>query len=93
MPPDNALARELGESPEAVIAENPTRGLDVAATAATHASLLAMRDAGAAVIVYSSDLDELLELADRMLVMHDGVATETPVQRDAIAVAMLGGAV
>ena len=87
------LARELGESPEAVIAENPTRGLDVAATAATHASLLAMRDAGAAVIVYSSDLDELLELADRMLVMHDGVATETPVQRDAIAVAMLGGAV
>ena len=87
------LARELGESPEAVIAENPTRGLDVAATAATHASLLAMRDAGAAVVVYSSDLDELLELADRMLVMHDGVATETPVQRDAIAVAMLGGAV
>jgi simple sugar transport system ATP-binding protein len=87
------LARELGDSPDAVIAENPTRGLDVAATAATHASLLAMRDAGAAVIVYSSDLDELLELADRVLVMHDGIATETPVQRDAIAVAMLGGAV
>ena len=87
------LARELGEAPDVVIAENPTRGLDVAATAATHASLLSMRDAGAAVIVYSSDLDELLELADRLLVMHEGRAMETPLQREAIAVAMLGGGV
>ena len=85
------LARELGETPDVVIAENPTRGLDVAATAATHASLLSMRDAGAAVIVYSSDLDELLELADRLIVMHGGRAKETPMQREAIAVAMLGG--
>jgi len=85
------LARELAAAPEAVVAENPTRGLDVAATAATHRTLLAMRDAGAAVVVYSSDLDELLELADRVLVMHEGRATETPVRREAIAVALLGG--
>ena len=68
------LARELGDAPDAVIAENPTRGLDVAATAATHAHLLAMRDAGAAVVVYSNDLDEVLEVADRIVVMYAGVA-------------------
>jgi len=86
------LARELGESPDVVIAENPTRGLDVAATAATHRQLLAMRDAGAAVVVYSNDLDEVLELADRVVVMHAGTAREMPLDRAAIALAMLGGA-
>ena len=85
------IARELGDAPEVVIAENPTRGLDVAATAAMHRALLAMRDQGAAVVLYSSDLDEVLELADRTIVMHEGRATETPVQREAIAVALLGG--
>ena len=86
------LARELGETPDAVIAENPTRGLDVAAAAATHGQLLAMRDAGAAVVVYSNDLDEVLELADRVIVMHAGTAREMPMDRAVIAVAMLGGA-
>ena len=75
-----------------MIAENPTRGLDVAATAATHAHLLAMRDAGAAVVVYSNDLDEVLDLADRIVVMHAGIAREVPADRAAIALAMLGGA-
>ena len=86
------LARELGDGPDAVIAENPTRGLDVAATAATHAQLLAMRDAGAAVVVYSNDLDEVLALADRIVVMHAGIAREVRPDRAAIALAMLGGA-
>jgi simple sugar transport system ATP-binding protein len=86
------LARELGDGPDAVVAENPTRGLDVAATAATHAQLLAMRDAGAAVVVYSNDLDEVLELADRIVVMYAGIAREVPADRAAIALAMLGGA-
>jgi simple sugar transport system ATP-binding protein len=86
------LARELGDDPPAVIAENPTRGLDVAAAATTHRSLLAMRDAGAAVVVYSSDLDEVLELADRVIVMHAGAARSVPSDRAAVALAMLGGA-
>jgi simple sugar transport system ATP-binding protein len=86
------LARELGDEPSAVVAENPTRGLDVAATLSMRRHLLAARDAGAAVVVYSSDLDELLELADRTIVMHGGVAREVPVERAAIAIALLGGA-
>jgi simple sugar transport system ATP-binding protein len=86
------LARELGDDPPAVVAENPTRGLDVAATATTHRSLLAMRDAGAAVVLYSSDLDEVLELADRVIVMHAGAAHTVAADRATIALAMLGGA-
>jgi len=86
------LARELGDGPDAVIAENPTRGLDVAATAATHRQLIAMRDAGAGVVVHTSDLDEVLALADRVIVLHGGRASAVAAERDAIAVAMLGGA-
>jgi simple sugar transport system ATP-binding protein len=86
------LARELGDDPPAVVAENPTRGLDVAATTTTHQSLLAMRDAGAAVVLYSSDLDEVLELADRVIVMHAGAAHTVAADRATIALAMLGGA-
>ena len=85
------VARELADVPDALIAENPTRGLDVAGAAATHRYLLAMRDAGAAVLVYSSDLDELLELADRVIVMHGGSARTVAAERSAIALAMLGG--
>jgi ABC-type uncharacterized transport system ATPase subunit len=86
------LARELGDDPPAVVAENPTRGLDVAATAAMHRSLLAMRDAGAAVVVYSSDLDEVLELADRVIVMYAGAAHAVAADRATVSLAMLGGA-
>jgi simple sugar transport system ATP-binding protein len=86
------LARELGDRPAAVVAENPTRGLDVAATAAMHRHLLDMRDAGAAVVIYSSDLDEVLELADRVIVMQGGMAREVPKERAAIALALLGSA-
>jgi len=85
------LARELGGAPAAVVAENPTRGLDMAATAATHRLLLEMRDRGAAVVVHSSDLDELVSLADRVIVMHAGEAREVPPRAEAIGIALLGG--
>jgi ABC-type uncharacterized transport system ATPase subunit len=55
-----------------------------------HARLLDSRDEGAAVVVYSSDLDEVLSLATRMLVAFDGVVRELPCDRDLIARAMLG---
>jgi general nucleoside transport system ATP-binding protein len=84
------VAREVADSPAAIIAENPTRGLDAAATAATHRQLLAARDAGAAIVLYSSDLDEVLELADRVLVMFAGSARAVAPDRDAIALALLG---
>ena len=84
------LARELESRPPLVIVENPTRGLDIAATAAVHDRLRNARDGGTAVVVYSSDLDEVVGLADRLIVMFDGRAREVPLDRDAAGRAMLG---
>ncbi|MGH7718568.1 MAG: ABC transporter ATP-binding protein, partial [Gemmatimonadaceae bacterium] len=70
------LARELSAAPGALIVENPTRGLDIAATAAVHDHLLRARDGGAAVVLYSSDLDEVIALASRVIVMFAGRARE-----------------
>jgi ABC-type uncharacterized transport system ATPase subunit len=90
------LARELDEEgdaaagPLAIVAENPTRGLDVRATAEVHTRLRAARDRGAAVVVYSSDLDEVLSLATRVLVTFAGTVREVPPERDAVGRAMLG---
>jgi general nucleoside transport system ATP-binding protein len=88
------LARELAANnaaaPTAVVAENPTRGLDVRATAAVHERLRAAAGTGAAVILYSSDIDEVLLLADRVLVVYDGRVSEAPVERDAVGRAMVG---
>jgi simple sugar transport system ATP-binding protein len=66
------LARELSEPVELLIVANPVFGLDFTATAAIHRRLLAARDGGAAILLVSEDLDELLELADRILVMSEG---------------------
>ena len=90
------VARELagvadGE-PALIVAENPTRGLDIRASAAVRARLRAARDAGASVVVYSSDLDEVLALADRVLVVHGGRVHAAPPHRDAVGRLMLGGA-
>jgi simple sugar transport system ATP-binding protein len=86
------LAREIEDEnhPVAIVLENPTRGLDVRATAEVHARLRAARDRGAAVIVYSSDLDEVLALSTRVLVMHAGSVREVVRERDAVGRAMLG---
>lgn len=87
------LARELGDV-DALVAENPTRGLDFVATAAVHDALRAARARGVAVVVYSSDLDEVLALADRVVVLHAGLATPMPtLDRDTIGAAMLGALV
>ena len=66
------LARELSESPKVLIAQNPCAGLDVAATAEIRGRIMAARNAGAAVLLLSEDLDELMELADRIVVMFEG---------------------
>ena len=84
------LARELGDAPPLLVAENPTRGLDLRASSAVHARLRAARDAGMGIVVYSSDLDELLALADRTFAIYDGVLGETVPDRDRIGQAMLG---
>jgi ABC-type uncharacterized transport system ATPase subunit len=72
------MARELAREPRVVVAENPTRGLDIRAAAAIHARLRAAAAGGAAVLVYSSDLDEVLALADRVLVASRGTLIEAP---------------
>jgi simple sugar transport system ATP-binding protein len=84
------LARELADAPDALVVENPTRGLDVRAS---HLILQRLREAaarGTAVVVYSSDLDEVLAICTRLLVIHDGRVREVSRERDAAGRAMLG---
>jgi simple sugar transport system ATP-binding protein len=66
------LARELAGEVDILIAANPCFGLDFAAVAQIHAEIMAARNRGAAVLLVSEDLDELLELADRVIVMFNG---------------------
>lgn len=94
------LGRELADAPQALVVENPSRGLDFNATAAVHAALRAARDSGTALVLYSSDLDEVLQLADRVYAMFEGRVHEVPgagsaidgttFDRDAVGRAMLG---
>ena len=83
------IGRELASSPAALVVENPTRGLDIRATSVVHAALRAARDAGTAVIVYSSDLDEVLSLADRIVVVTGGRVRAVTGNRDIVGRAML----
>ena len=85
------LGRELEAAREALVVENPSRGLDFVATEAVHHALRTARNAGMAVVVYSSDLDEVLRLADRVFAMHDGTLIESVKHRDVLGRAMLSG--
>jgi simple sugar transport system ATP-binding protein len=84
------LARELEGSPRLVVAENPTRGLDIRAAREVRLRLQRVASGGASVVIYSSDLDEVLSIATRVLVMHGGALREVGRDRDAIGRAMLG---
>ena len=66
------IARELALQPRALIAAQPTRGLDVGAARYVHEQLLALRAAGLAILLISADLDELLSLSDRFLTLFEG---------------------
>ncbi len=71
------LARELGRNPDLLVAAQPTRGLDVGAIEFVHQRILAERDSGKAVLVVSMELEEVMSLSDRILVMYEGrVAAE-----------------
>ena len=75
------LARELDGDVRLLIVANPCFGLDVKAVAETRTRIMAARNTGTAVLLISEDLDEILELADRIVVMHDGqVAHEMPAE-------------
>ncbi len=66
------IAREIDRDPQLLIAVQPTRGLDVGAIEYIHKQIVAQRDAGKAVLLVSLELDEVMSLADRILVMYEG---------------------
>ena len=87
------IARELSPQPQVVVAVNPTRGLDLGATASVMQRLLDARARDAAVLLVHNDLDELMQVADRILVMSSGRLTDSGFPgctRDHIGALMLG---
>ena len=66
------IAREIDKKPEVLVAVQPTRGLDVGAIEYIHKQLVAQRDAGKAVLLVSLELDEVMDVPDRILVMYEG---------------------
>ena len=88
------VGRELSGNPKVVLAAQPTRGLDVQGVKAIQDLLIAERAEGVAVLLISEDLDELLTLSDRLLVMHEGEIVKefdpTTAHRHEIGAAMAG---
>ncbi len=66
------MAREFQRQPRVLIAAQPTRGVDVGAIEFIHTRIVRARDEGAGVLLVSSELDEILTLSDRILVMFEG---------------------
>ncbi len=88
------VAREVGRDPRVLIAAQPTRGLDVGAIEFVHRRLVEQRDAGKAVLLISLELEEVLSLADRILVIYEGriVGEYDPsVTEEELGIAMTGG--
>jgi ABC-type uncharacterized transport system ATPase subunit len=88
------VAREVSRNPRVLIAAQPTRGLDVGAIEFVHKRLVAERDGGRAVLLVSLELDEILSLSDRILVIYEGeiVGEFAPdVTEEQLGIAMTGG--
>jgi len=88
------LAREMSAGPRVLLAAQPTRGVDVGAGHYIHTRLMEQRDAGTAILIVSEDLDEVLSLSDRILVMFEGdiIAEVNPREstREALGLMMAG---
>jgi general nucleoside transport system ATP-binding protein len=88
------LAREIGREPSVLIAAQPTRGLDVGAIEFVHRRLVEARDSGKGVLLVSLELEEILSLSDRILVIYEGqVVAEhgTDVSEEQLGIEMTGG--
>jgi len=88
------LARELSGSPDVLVVSSPTQGLDVASAQFVHEEIGRLREEGCAIVLISEDLDEVLALADTVMVLYEGtVAYETAIEdldRDMVGLAMTG---
>jgi general nucleoside transport system ATP-binding protein len=87
-------AREVARDPKVLVAAQPTRGLDVGAIEYLHRRLVEERDEGRAILLLSLELDEVLSLSDRILVMYEGQIVaehESGVTEEEIGIEMLGG--
>jgi general nucleoside transport system ATP-binding protein len=87
------VAREVSRDPSVLIAAQPTRGLDVGAIEFVHGRLVEQRDAGKAVLLVSLELEEILSLSDRILVLYEGrIVAEFPpdVTEEEVGIAMTG---
>ncbi len=88
------VARELEMNPEVIIAAHPTRGLDIHAAEFVHTRLIHARNRGKAILLVSSELDELLHLSDRIAVMSDGkivgIVKPTETDKQELGALMLG---
>jgi len=82
------LARVFERAPKIILANQPTRGLDMGAAAEVERRLLAARADGAGIVLISEDLDEVVNLSDRIIVMHDGQLIQTD-SRDRAAIGLL----
>jgi simple sugar transport system ATP-binding protein len=85
------VARELSTNPKLILAAQPTRGLDVGATEYIHNVLVSMRDEGAAILLVSAELDEVMSMSDRIAVIFDGqiVAVRQPSETNAEELGLL----
>ena len=86
------VGRELHGPPAALVAENPTRGLDIQASLDVRAKLTEACSKGVAVVFHSADLDEILAISDRVLVVYNGSVREVDRNADVVGRAMLGAA-
>ena len=89
------IAREVDRDPDLLIVSQPTRGLDVGAIEYIHKRLIGERDKGKAVLVVSFELDEILNLSDRIDVIHDGkiqgIVTPAETNKQELGILMAGG--
>ena len=89
------IAREVDRDPDLLIVSQPTRGLDVGAIEYIHKRLIGERDKGKAVLVVSFELDEILNLSDRIAVIHDGkiqgIVTPAETNKQELGILMAGG--
>ncbi|OFR39974.1 heme ABC transporter ATP-binding protein, partial [Streptococcus sp. HMSC071H03] len=89
------IAREIDRNPDLLIVSQPTRGLDVGAIEYIHKRLIEERDKGKAVLVVSFELDEILNVSDRIAVIHDGkiqgIVTPAETNKQELGILMAGG--